>query len=384
MNAVITQYDDNNKTVEPLGAGETWTGRWSPIPPDNNIKINALTDQFGSLFIDYCNEVDISLTFTEPPLGYSLGNAVPETLIISPTARFYRLRFVNSDVAQSYLEIYPYFTRASLPRLTPLNKRAGRDENSIYTRASDPQEDILRSLRAGVQHLNKWGFRDDIDIADGDALIIADDTTNTPTIISTATTFTIAYNNAVDGDGTTGALSLLFTYLDENEDLQTAIHVLGSTGNDVTSFSGLGINRCIILSSGSMDFNAGNINITATTGGSVQAYIPAMTSTTQQVLAFVPRNTIATLRYLDLNAFKISGGSAPRVVFKLLVYSRTTNTTYEILRERIDTDVENNLQLVDPIGLPLSPRDVFWVSASTTVNSTQVSARMSLNYYEID
>jgi hypothetical protein len=115
----------------------------------------------------------------------------------------------------------------------------------------DPQDQITRGLVSDASQLNKFGFRDDVDIASGDALIIADNTTNTPTILTTADTFDIAYNNTTDGASTTGALSLLISYLDSNADLQTATHTLGSTGSDTTSFSGLGINRVVVLSHGS-------------------------------------------------------------------------------------------------------------------------------------
>ena len=141
-----------------------------------------------------------------------------------------------------------------------------------YTRKSviEGQDAVSMSRREGAYVLNKFAYRDDIDTADGDALIIADNTTNTPTILTSASTFTIAYNNTTDGDGTNGALSLLITYLDSDEDETTGIHTLGSSGSDVTSFSGLGINRIVVLSSGSTQANGNDITVTATTGGSVQ------------------------------------------------------------------------------------------------------------------
>lgn len=380
-NSIITLYDDNNTINTTLSPAEVWTGNWSLIPQDHILQINGLVDSVGFLYIEYANEPDVTTHFIDPELGYTIGGLIPEVLIISPAAKFYRLRFLNGAFASNVVEIYPYFTRSSLPRLVPLNKLLGRDENSLSVRPSDSQDDILRGLKSGVSHLNKWGYRDDLDQTDGDGLIIADDATNQPVILTTASTFTITYNSANDGLGTTGALSLSITYLDANQDLQTAVHVLGNDGSDVTAFTGLGINNVIVQSSGSLDANVSNITIAATTGGSVQAFMPAGTSTDQRVLAHIPRNTVATLRYINLSSFKLVGGGTPRVIFKVFVYNRDRQTRYEFFRLRMDTDVENNFSLLDPVGQTIGPNEVIWVAASTSADNTQVSARFSLNLY---
>lgn len=246
----------------------------------------------------------------------------------------------------------------------------------------DPQDQITRGLVSDASQLNKFGFRDDVDIADGDALVIADNTTNTPTILTSADTFDITYNNTTDGASTTGALSLLISYLDSNADLQTATHTLGSTGSDTTSFSGLGINRVVVLSSGSAETNTNDITVTATTGGSVQAFVLAGTSVTQQLWFHCPRNVIPATKYMFLNALKISGGGSPRVTFKVKVYSRVTSTVYEVFRYEMDTSVENGRAFEDPCNFPFSGQDVVYVTASTDTNNTSVSARLSLNFFD--
>lgn len=379
----ITPNDDANSTSTPLSADGSWAGEWRLIPTGNNLRISSYADVVGRVDIDFRNS-DTGEVITEPSLGYSCGPGILEMHIIPPSASYYRVRYENGSSAQTFFELYTTFTPNGDLKLSPYNKRIGRDENALPTRPSDPQDDILRNLRSGVINLNKFAFRSTINIADGDALIIADDTTNTPTILTTASTFDITYNAVTDGLGNNGALSLLFTYIDENEELQEATHVLGSSGSDTTSFTGLGINRTIVLASGSSNRNESDINITATTGGSVQAFIPATTSTTQQMMAHIPINTVAPIKFIRLNAFKLTGGSAPRVTFKLFVYNRAVDTEYEILREKIDTDVENTLNLIDPIGIPLPGRYVFWVTASTNTNGTEASSRVSMNIYDID
>ena len=234
----------------------------------------------------------------------------------------------------------------------------------------------------GASGLNKFGYRSGINTADGEVLITANGAHSSPTVLTTASTFTISYTNTTDGDGTTGALSLLFTYLNEDEEQVTGIHTLGSSGSDVTSFSGLGINRVVVLSSGSSGVNVSDISVTATTGGSFQAHLDSGTSVTQQMIAYVPKNTRGVGKLLFVNALKLSGGSTPRVIFKVKVYSRITQTTYEVFRYEMDTGVENSLPLMDPVGFLFTARDVIYVTAETDTNNTDVSARLSLIFYE--
>jgi len=382
-NSVITPHDERNSTTAVLGSGATYTGDWVQLGPDINIKIAAFADADGTVYTDFSNDPNVGQTFVDPSLGYQCPASVFESIKFTPIASYFRVRYVNGSTAQTSFELYTSYSKSSLQKLDPLNKQLALDENALPVRSVDPQDDILRGLRAGVSTINKFSFRDDIDTTDGDALIIPDNTTNTPTILETATTFDIAYTNTTDGLGQNGALSLLFTYLDENEEQQDAVHVLGSSGSETTSFSGLGINRCVVLSSGSANTNTNDITITATTGSSVQACLPALTGVTQQLWAHIPINTVPIIKFIQLNAYKIGGGGSPKVKFKLFVYNRFTQTRYEILRKKMDTDVQNEIVIDDRVNIPLSARDVFWVTCSTDANNTEASARISLNIYDI-
>jgi hypothetical protein len=244
------------------------------------------------------------------------------------------------------------------------------------------QDRVTLNRMSGASQINKFSYRTVIDTTDGDALIIADNTTNTPTILSTASTFTVTYNNATDGFGTTGARSLLFSYIDADETQQSGELMLTGTGSDATTFTGLGINRVVVLSSGSAKMNTNNITITATTGGSVQAFLAALSSVTEQLLIHMPAGKTPVVKHLFLSAEKLSGGGVPRVTFKIFAYSRITQTTYQVFRYLMDTSVVNHVEINDPCNFPFSPRDVVYVTANTTVNGTEASARLSLNLYE--
>ncbi len=369
-----------NTTTSTLGASATYTGTLEKnAAPDVMVSCYAVGGG-GTLYFDFSVDSNTSNVRTFPPSGFVVEDGIHEFHIAVKGPRYFRVRYVNGSSAQTTFQLYTYygtFRQANAPK----NIALSLDSDAVSVRPTDHQDEITRGLRTGVSQLNKFAFRTDVDTADGDALVISDNTTNTPTILTTASTFTIAYNNTTDGSSTTGALSLLFTYLDSDQNIATATHTLGSTGSDVTTFSGLGINRIVVLSSGSANTNTSDITVTATTGGSVQGFILADTAVTQQLIFHVPTNSAAPARLLFLSALRISGGSSPRVTFKVKVYNRGTSTQYEVFRYTMDTAAETSLTLVDPLNFPFSAGDVVWVTANTDTNNTEVSARLSTNIY---
>ena len=80
-------------------------------------------------------------------------------------------------------------------------------------------------------------------------------------VIDTLQQFTIVYNNTTDGASGTGARMLQIDYIDTDFNAATAFHTLGSTGGDVTSFSGYGINRVVVVSLGGDLYNNNDITI---------------------------------------------------------------------------------------------------------------------------
>ncbi len=369
-----------NSTITPLSASASFnasgSGEQNQLP---YVIVDCTSDVSGTLYFEF--SVDGTNWSTYPTNGFSLSAGGRIFRSALKTSRYFRARFVNDSTTQTYFRLYTYYDiNGALD--TALNQSIGIDAGGVSTRPTNPQDEITRGLRGGVSQLNKFAFRTDVDTADGDALAIADNTTNTPTIMTSAGTFDIAYNNSTDGDSTTGALILQIQYLDSNFELQTTTHTLGSTGSDTTSFSGLGINRVVVVSSGSANVNTNDITITATTGSSVQAFIPAGLSVTQQLWFHLPINSNGVAKFLFLSALKISGGGSPRVTFKIFVYNRLVSTQYEVFRYTMDTSVENHMELTDPVNFPFSGRDVVWLTASTDTNNTEISARLSLNIYE--
>lgn len=144
-----------------------------------------------------------------------------------------------------------------------------------------------------------------------------------------------------------------------------------------------GVNRIVVLTSGSNQSNVGNITVTATTGGTNQAYLPAGESVTQQALFFVQANHKGMLENIVLNANRASGGSSPSIVFKIWVYSPLTSTKYQIFRYRLDTSIEGTLILPLKKPLPLTEQDVVWFEVtSSSGTNTEANVRFSVTEFE--
>lgn len=338
-------------------------------------------DQDGVLYFDF------SVNGTDwrpfPVAGFKVSAGIHEFHTAVKGPRYFRVRF-TADSSPTIFQLHTYYGVFGASN-APLNQAAAIDSDAAITRPTSMQDEISLGLRTGVQQFNKFAHRPDLDTADGDALIIADSTTNAPTLLTTAETYTITYNSSTDGagGGATGAVNLYFYHLDENEQEVIEVHTLGSSGSDVTSFSGLGINRCAIGSSGTAQTNVNDITITHTTATTVAGFIPGASGSTQQAILFTPSDSKAVAKSLLLNATKLSGGSSPKITFKGFVWNRAIETTYEVFRYVMDTDVENTLTFTDACNFPLSAGDVLWFTASTDTNNTVIgAARFSVNIYK--
>lgn len=361
-------------TTTPLTAGATFT---SLVEANGypQLTLECDSDVDGTLYVDFRR--DDTATWRTLTFAVSGGSRLYRRL--NKNGRQVRVRFTCGSDAQSAFELFGYFEPfgvESAPGVLSIQRNAG----AIVVRDLAPaQDEIVIDKRAGVDFWEKFAYRSDLDQADGDGLITADNTTNTPTILTTASTFTIAYTQADDGSAAEGAKELTFFYVDGNGNSQVAAHTLGSDGSDVTSFSGLGINRVAVSASGTNDTNVSDIVITATTGGSVQAFIPAGSGVTQQAIFYNDSNADGVTLGLDLNAIKLSG-SSPKITIKGWIYNRGIDTLFEVFRCTIDTAVENNV--IKQFKTKLNATDVLYFTASTTADNANIAIRFALNGYE--
>jgi len=374
----VGETSTGNTTTTPLSSGATYTGTGEQNDlPQAGVMLK--TDNDGTLYFDFSND-GTNWDSTFPVSGFRVASGVSEFHTAVKLGRYFRVRLINDTGAQTYLRLTTYYGNDFVPSNAPLNQTLGRDSDAQSSRPTDFTDEVLIGRRGGVTGFNKFGYRLDLAAASGEQTIWA--TTGNFVPMTTASTFTITYNTGTDGLGSTGATTLYFAYVDDDGLNAIGLHVLSNTGSDVTSFSGLGINRCAVSVSGSNQSNGNDITITETTGATTQAIIPSGQSTTQQAIYHTDANSDGVAKYLWFNVNKISGGGSPRVTIKGYVFNREFETRYEVFRATIDTGVENTMEIVPPISFKLSPTDVLYFVGDTDTNSTIISMRFSLFEYK--
>ena len=365
-NAGFASTDNTTTTQLGVSATYTGTGEQNQLP---YVIVDVESDQEGTLFLEF--SVD-GTNWASPGAsnGYHIspGNRVVRSAL--KASRYFRVRYVNGSTAQSTFRLYTYFDVEGQASYA-VNAQIPIDANALASRPSDPFDDALLGLREGVEVRPVFARRTDLDTGDGDALIIADNTTNAFSVMTSADTFTITYNNATDGDTTTGALSLIIQYLDSNFILQQSLHTLGSTGSDVTAFTGYGINRAVVFSAGSNQVNANDITITDTGGATVQSFIEAGAGFNQEAVCHVPSDGNVIIKDLTFGAVRVGGGSSPVVTYTLNIFNRTRGVHYKLFPQTVDSDVESSRQIFEK-GYLIRDNDVFWVTAETGTNNTEV------------
>lgn len=368
-----------NLTTTPLTAGQTFVGT-AELNNYTSVSTQVKTDQDGTLYMEFSPDGtnwDTSLSF-----NYKDGQInAPKWLV--KFNRYFRIRFTNtSSDPQSVMRLYSFFSDQAGVLVAPVNGTLSETFDASVTRPTDYHYEVAMGKRQGRSTINKFGYNKDIDTSTDPEIVASfggqfDPTTD---VITTAQTFDIAYNNTTDGSdaGATGATMLLIDYLDADFELQQGVHVLGDTGTDTTSFSGLGINRAVIIANSGAGFNVNDITLTASVDATTQAQIPAGDSTTQQLILHTPINTNFLLDWLYINVLKISGGGGdPRVKINGYSWSRVTLSRYKIYEEEVDTVVENTIVLNPSQPFVLGGREVLFFVAETDTNNTAISMRFS-------
>lgn len=363
-----------NNTTGVLTTGATFTGD-AELNNFPDVMVQVTTDQDGTLYCEFSPDGtnwDTSLSF-----DYDASRINPPH-IFTKASRYYRTRFTNEgDATSSFMRLNTYFGEYG-DLTSPINGTLAETYDAKVVRPTDYRFEVALGKRQGSSTVNKFGFNEDVDSAAEEIVASFGGSFNPATdVMASGQTFDITYNSGTDGSSSNGATSLLITYLDENFLTQNGVHVLGSGGSDTASFSGVGINRVVLIGSGSTNSNGSDITITASVDGSTQAQIPAGKSVTQQLLFHTQINHTLLVDYIDLSVLKLSGGGAPRVTIRMYSWSRVTETLYEVFRKVIDTNVENNLSINFGEPFVFTGREVVFITAETTVNNTVVNARFS-------
>lgn len=368
---------DKNSSLLPLGASETFTGKWEDVGRYDSIAFAIKVDATCTMYVDFTS--DYSGAVTDSTLTYKIAANINEVHKLTVTRRFFRIRVVNNTTPQTYLSLSCML--GYHPALTaPMNLNVSLDADATTVRPTSFEDEVVIGRRTGVTSFTKFAYKSNLTAASGEETIWEASGNFTP--MASASTFTITYNNATDGTGGTGAKTLYFQYVDSTGLPAISVHTLGGTGSDVTSFSGLGINRIAVSSSGAAMTNTNDIIVTSTVGGTTQATVPALNGVTQQLIYHVGSNSQGVGKFLWINANKISGRGSPRIIVKGYVYNRNVATRFEIFRCIIDTGIDNSINIVEPVGFRLNPSDILYFVADTDTNNTAINVRFSLLEYE--
>jgi len=359
----------------------TFTGDWEKTShPD--AMVNLYADQVCTLRFQFSHDgATVHSTLTK----LTTAN-INEFSTFVKGARYFRAVVTTDSLTTTTFTLqtqYGIFRAGN----APANLNLGLDADALNVRPTSFQDEVRIGRRPGISGWTKFGYREGLTASGGEQTIWAATGNYIPP--TTAQTYTITYNSTTDGAGgsATGAVDLTFFDLDENGFPAVRSHTLGSSGNDTTSFSGLGINRITVSVTGAAKTNVNNIIITHTTSGNTMAVVPAPNVTgaysgvTQQAIYHVGSNHVGIAKFIWYRVNKIIGGN-PKVVLKGYVYNRNIDSYFEVYRDELDTQDNTTQTIEDPIGFALSAGDVLFFVADTDTNNTNVQLRFSLNDYQ--
>lgn len=370
-----------NSTATPLSSGASFTGTAEDVTRYNSIVVAFATDQNGYFTVQFSNDgTNWDSTLTR----YYRTTQIEAPHRFTITRRYVRVTFTNTSAsAQTYLRLQTVFGEKS-PLNAPCDSNLAQDFDATVVRPTDFKHEVALGRRQGATLWNKFGYNSDIDTATDPEVIASFGGAFTP--LTTASTLTVV-SSSTDDDGSPagiGANRVVVYGVDANRKSQTEIVTLNGTTNVVTTSTWLGVNRVAVYLAGSSLTNVGTITITATTGGSTQAEMPAGQGTTQQCIFFTQTDHQALFEWFVLNTLKQSGAN-PVVTIKGWVFSQVSNAKYEVFREKVDTSVENTVIVKPPLPFVVGEKSCFWLEAETTQDNTEVSARFSLiEYRDVD
>jgi hypothetical protein len=361
-----------NSSTTPLNAGATFTGEWVDVTAFSSILLVVKTDQNGTYSLQLSPDgTNIDSTLTR----YYRTTQIEPPHRFSRTRKYARVVFTNTSASnQTYFRLQTILGETS-PLNIPLDATVAQDYDANVVRPTDFKYEVALGRRQGATTWNKFGGNQDIDVGTETVWGYG----GTFARINTASTFTVVSSNVQDILTTgTGAWNVVIYYIDANRLAASVVVPLNGTTPVVTSVTGLGINRVALYNTGSGDVNAGNITITETTGGTVQAYIIAGEGTTQQAIFFTQDSHILLVDWMHLNICKISGGGgSPRVTIKGWVYSYVSTAKYLVFNKTIDTSVENTTVLAPSQPFIVGEKSILYFEATTDINNTAVNLRFS-------
>ena len=366
---------DSNSSIVALDNGGVFTGRWVDVTGFPAVSVAVKTDQNGVLTVQYspdCSNADSTLT------RYYRTNQIEPPHVFLNARRCLRVTFTNNSGSnQTYFRMQSSLLDTSGQLNAPIDSTLSQDFDAISVRPTDYHYEVALGRRQGASLWNKFGYNLDIDTATDPEIIAA--WGGTFQYLTSGETIDIVSSDAGDdGDPAgTGARQVIIWGIDENWDEQIEVVTLDGTTTVTTTSQWIGINRVSIYLAGSGLKNAGTVTVTASSSGYTMAQMPASQGTTQQCLFYVPQNHQWLSGWLLFDVFKFSGGSAPDVEIKGIVYSDVANSEFEVYRGSIDGSVNPVLEITPSYPFVIGEKSIIWFTAETSTNDTEAKCRIS-------
>lgn len=255
-----------NSSTTPLNAAAVFTGTWEDVSSYNSVTLAALTDQNGTVSIQFspdASNVDSTLSFT-------VTASVNEVHRIVVTRRYYRAVFTNTSASnQTYLRLQTI--QGSQTQLTsPLNGTIQSDADAALVRPLDFNLMVAEGLYQNRTNTIKDGFNIDIDTAS-----VPEDLTNEGGVYAGFPTGAVEAGEIVVSGADTG--TVYYSYLASNTSTDYTFGTRAITGAGTYAL-GHNVWRCnfaYFVSSSATSFNAGDITIRNTvTTANVFCVIP--------------------------------------------------------------------------------------------------------------
>lgn len=364
-----TVVSDTNSSTTLLTNGSSFTGSWVDVTAYDSIIVAVKTDQNGTFSVQYSPDaINIDSTLNR---YYRIGQ-IEAPHRFTNTRKYARVVFTNdSGSDQTYFRLQTLLgDKANLN--APMDSTLSQDFDATAVRPTDYHSEVALGKRQGSTLWNKFGYNVDIDI--GTEVIASWGGTFTP--LTTATTLSIVSTSSVDTNGGTGTNSIYISGIDANRDEQFELVTLNGTTPVVTTSTWLGINRVAMYLCGTGQINAGTINVTAVTGGSTMAQMPAGDGVTQQCIFHIPRSHTFLTEWLRFNTLN-PGNKNATLTFKVWVWSALSNGKQEVYRMDLETQRDANIDESPLLPFPITEATVMWVECTSDKADIKVNARIS-------
>lgn len=289
-----------NSTTTPLAAGATFTGTFEEVSFFNSVVVAVLTDQAGTLFIDFSPDA----TNVDGTVSFTLAAASNEVHRATVSRRYCRIRVTNTSASpQTYLRLqtsYGSETQAT----AALNATVQQDADAIAVRNIDPELSIAQGKFSGYQNINRYGVTPSFDVSGAPIEIWGGAGVYTGFPTSTLETVSIVSSSANDTSNGTGARTILISGLDGNYEFQSETITLNGT-TPVTSVNTYRrLNVAQTQTAGSGGVNAGTITINhSTTTSNVFLIMQIGTNQTNDSAYTVPAGKTGYIRRIASSIF---------------------------------------------------------------------------------